>query len=40
VTVSLALLAVTGKQSGGDTSDYSLTALILFEAAASRSGWS
>ena len=31
VALSLALLGVTGKQSGGDTSDYSLTALILFE---------
>jgi multidrug transporter EmrE-like cation transporter len=31
VAVSLALLGVTGKESGGDTSDYSLTALILFE---------
>ena len=31
VAVSLALLGVTGEQSGGDTSDYSLTALILFE---------
>jgi multidrug transporter EmrE-like cation transporter len=31
VAVSLGLLGVTGKQSGGDTSDYSLTALILFE---------
>jgi multidrug transporter EmrE-like cation transporter len=31
VAVSLALLGATGKESGGDTSDYSLTALILFE---------
>jgi drug/metabolite transporter (DMT)-like permease len=31
VAVSLALLGVTGTESGGDTSDYSLTALILFE---------
>jgi drug/metabolite transporter (DMT)-like permease len=31
VAVSLALLGLTGKESGGDTSDYSLTALILFE---------
>jgi len=31
VAVSLALLGVTGKESGGDSSDYSLTALILFE---------
>ena len=31
VAVSLALLGVTGKESGADTSDYSLTALILFE---------
>ena len=31
VAISLALLGLTGKESGGDTSDYSLTALILFE---------
>ena len=31
VAVSLALIGLTGKESGGDTSDYSLTALILFE---------
>jgi multidrug transporter EmrE-like cation transporter len=31
VAVSLALLGVTSKESGGDSSDYSLTALILFE---------
>jgi multidrug transporter EmrE-like cation transporter len=31
VAVSLALLGLTGKESPGDTSDYSLTALILFE---------
>ena len=31
VAVSLALIGVTGKESDGDTSDYSLTALILFE---------
>jgi multidrug transporter EmrE-like cation transporter len=31
VAVSLALLGVTSKQSGDDSSDYSLTALILFE---------
>jgi multidrug transporter EmrE-like cation transporter len=31
VAISLALLGVTGKQRGGDSSDYSLTALILFE---------
>ena len=31
VAVSLALLGLTGSESGGDTSDYSLTALILFE---------
>lgn len=34
VATSLALLAVTGKGSGGDHSDYSLTAMILFEGAA------
>jgi multidrug transporter EmrE-like cation transporter len=31
VAVSLALLGLTGKESEGDTSDYSLTAMILFE---------
>jgi multidrug transporter EmrE-like cation transporter len=31
VAVSLALLGLTGKESAGDTSDYSLTAMILFE---------
>ena len=31
VAVSLALLGLTGKESAGDSSDYSLTALILFE---------
>jgi drug/metabolite transporter (DMT)-like permease len=31
VAVSLALLGLTGKHSSGDSSDYSLTALILFE---------
>jgi drug/metabolite transporter (DMT)-like permease len=31
VAVSLALLGVTSKPSGDDSSDYSLTALILFE---------
>ena len=31
MAVSLALLGVTGKEGSGDTSDYSLTALILFE---------
>ncbi len=32
VAVSLALLGVTSEESGGDSSDYSLTALILFES--------
>jgi multidrug transporter EmrE-like cation transporter len=32
VALSLALLGLTGKESPGDTSDYSLTALILFES--------
>ena len=31
VAVSLALLGLTGKEGAGDTSDYSLTAMILFE---------
>ncbi|MEK6229304.1 MAG: hypothetical protein AABM31_08290 [Actinomycetota bacterium] len=31
VAVSLALLGLTGEEGSGDTSDYSLTALILFE---------
>ena len=31
VAVSLALIGLTGEESGGDTSDYSLSALILFE---------
>ena len=34
VAVSLALLAVTGKGDGGDHSDYSATAMIIFEGAA------
>lgn len=34
VAVSLALLGVTGKGSGGDHSDYSLPAMILFEGLA------
>ncbi len=34
VAVSLALLAVTGKPSGGSHSDYSYTAMILFEGCA------
>ena len=31
VAVSLALIGLTGEESGGDTSDYSLSALIIFE---------
>ena len=34
VAVSLALLAVTGQDEGGDHSDYSMTAMILFEGGA------
>ena len=34
VAVSLTLLAITGKGSGGDSSDYSVPAMIIFEGAA------
>ena len=33
VAVSLALIGLTGEESGGDTSNYSLSAMILFEGA-------
>jgi len=33
VAVSLTLIGLTGEESGGDTSDYSLSAMILFEGA-------